>query len=67
MNEPLITSQDKENYVWKKLMAHWEKQLLKCRQQLEKDQNEIITAKIRGQITEIKANMRLAEPANIIE
>lgn len=67
MIEAVINAQEKESHVWKKLMVHWESELIRCRLSLEKDQTELNTAKIRGQIFAIKANMRLADAPPIID
>jgi len=59
MNEPLIlTPADKVAGAWPKLMAYWRERLEVLRTQLENPAcTDIETARLRGQIKEIRANL----------
>lgn len=57
-----ITSQ-----LWIKLKAHWEKELETLRFQLEGDKPDLMTAKLRGRIAEIKTNLSLAHDKPVLD
>jgi hypothetical protein len=63
MSEPVLLPGDEMSPVWLRLKAHWEKELGTLRAKLEQDLSELVTAKIRGRIAEMKENLALDKPA----
>lgn len=63
MSEPkarfVLTQDEKESKLWRKLTAHWQDKLQTLRTQNDGDKPESVTAKLRGQIAECKANLAL--------
>jgi hypothetical protein len=57
----VLTHEDKHTALWKKLMAYWTERLETMHGWNEGDQTELSTAKIRGQIKELRVNMALAK------
>lgn len=55
----VLTPDDKDSKLWRKLMAHWESKIEIFRTQNEGDRNETETAKLRGRIAELRANLNL--------
>lgn len=62
-----LTAEDKLSSLWRKLMAHWQEQLDSLRTQNDGDRSEIETARLRGRIAGIKANMGLNDDPRDIE
>jgi hypothetical protein len=57
----VLTAEDKHCALWKKLVAHWTEKIETVHRLNEGDQPELMTAKMRGQIKEIRANLALAK------
>lgn len=56
----LLTRDERDTNLWTKLMAHWSDRLASLRAQNDNsDRNEIDTAKLRGQIAELKQLLAL--------
>jgi hypothetical protein len=59
MNEPkqrlVLTQDEKDSKLWRKLMKHWEDRLQILRTQNDGDKDEKATSRLRGQIAELKA------------
>lgn len=49
-----LTQEDRDNPLWLKLKAEYEARLAQLRASNDTDKDEIATAKLRGQISEIK-------------
>lgn len=58
---------DKISPTWVKLAKHWNEELQTLRYQLEGDKTELQTAKLRGRIAEIKANLSLEKEEIALE
>lgn len=71
MNEPkpqfFLTEHEKKNPVWIKLVEHWNERLLSLRKQNDSEKPEASTAKLRGQIAEVKAMLELNNEPKILE
>ncbi len=65
MNEPkkpfALTRDDKNSPLWRKLVSHWESRIEALQRQNEGDQPESSTAKLRGRVAEIRANLTLSQ------
>lgn len=59
----ILTKEDKDSKLWRKLMAHWEDKLSTLRAQNDGDKPESATAALRGRIAECKANLALDKDA----
>jgi hypothetical protein len=55
----VLTQDEKDSKLWRKLMAHWEGQLQILRTQNDGDKSEIETARLRGRIAQVKADLAL--------
>jgi hypothetical protein len=62
MSKCFIEPHEANKEVWKKLKAHMEARQLTLRKRLEGDLNEVETAKVRGQLIEIKLFLALDKP-----
>ena len=62
-----LTHEEKTSKLWRKLLAHWEDKLETLRNQNDGDKSEIDTAKLRGRISECKANLSLDKDAPDID
>ena len=49
-----LTQEDRDNPLWLKLKAEYEARLAQLRSSNDTDKDEIATAQLRGQISEIK-------------
>ena len=55
-----LDSADLASPTWRKLVKHWEERLQQCRERNDSgDHDAAATAKIRGQIMELKENLKL--------
>ena len=62
MSAPLIlTPADRNSPLWHRLKAHYEARLATLRSQNDNDKDEAETAKLRGQIGEVKKLLSLGE------
>lgn len=60
MNKPFVLSlEEKRSPLWQKLTEHWQGRLDLARIQNDMDKPELETAKQRGRIAELKANLAL--------
>ena len=57
----VLTHEDKQSPVWRKLVKHWESRLELLRTQNDGDKDLTDTATLRGRIAECKANLNLAK------
>lgn len=57
---------DRTSQLWAKLTAHWNKRIEELRYQLEGDRSDIDTAKLRGRIAEIRANLALIKAQEVL-
>jgi len=57
----VLNEEDRRSAVWARLMRYMNDRLAELRLANDADKTEIETAKLRGQITEIKAFLRLNE------
>ncbi len=71
MNEPAkpfaLTREEKNSQLWRKLAAHWQAKIDILLAQLERDQPENATARLRGRLAECHANLSLAIDKPIID
>jgi hypothetical protein len=59
MTALLLTKEERQSALWRKLQAHWDERLASLRSQNDGQFDAVVTAKIRGQIAEIKACLAL--------
>lgn len=63
MNAPIqpiaLTYEQKQSPLWRLLMKHWGDRLDSLRKQNDGDKSDIETARLRGQIAAIKADLAL--------
>lgn len=59
--------EEKLSQFWQKLMKHWESRLLKLRIKLEECSDERESTLIRGQIRELKENLKLDRDDPIVD
>lgn len=52
---------ERTSVMWTKLLRHWVDQLARLHLELEGNQDEIKTAKLRGRIAQIRIDMRMAD------
>jgi len=57
MSEPLFTDHERQGAVWQKLKRHLEERLATMRAKNDGNLDEMKTARLRGQIAEVKALM----------
>lgn len=55
----ILTEDEKESRLWKRLCEHWQDRLQTLRAQNDSDKSESATARLRGQIAELKASLGL--------
>lgn len=67
MTHFFITEVEKSSAVWLRLTKHYEERLEMLRRKLERQQTEIETATLRGQISEIKGFFALTAELPKIE
>lgn len=64
MNHPkprfVLTDDEKESRLWKRLCGHWDGRLHTLRIQNDGDKSETATARLRGQIAELKSIIGLS-------
>ena len=58
----LLSAEERRTPMWFRIMEHMKERLEYLRVQNEGDKSEVQTAKIRGQIAELKAIMALDTP-----
>lgn len=62
-----LTEEELNSPLWAKLKDHWSKRLLSLRAENDKNLNDIDTARLRGRIAEVRANLDLGNPKQVIE
>ena len=55
----IVSYEDRQSPLWRKLMGHWEDKLATLRMQNDGDKTETETARLRGQIAAIKGCIAL--------
>ena len=63
----VLTREEKQSQLWKKLTEHWQDRLTHFQQQNEFDQVESNTIKLRGRIAEIRSNLALGQDKPVID
>lgn len=61
MTKKIIDQFDMETVTWRKVATYLNARLQELRSNLEADRDEVATAKLRGQIREIKNTLALGE------
>lgn len=62
----VLTDEDKQSRLWGKLMEHWQDKLAAFRAANDTDKDTTETAKLRGRIAELKANLELNSERRVI-
>jgi hypothetical protein len=63
----VLTKDERDSKLWRKLMKHWEERLTSLRIQNDSDRSETDTALLRGRIAEVKANMALDKDSPAVD
>lgn len=67
MSEPVLTRAELQGPVWKKLEKHMQDRLDAHRQKNDGDLPTEKTAKLRGQIAELKALLNIARETTVLD
>lgn len=67
MAEPVLNASDINSPTWKRIKEHYEARLLRLRIKNDVSRSEVETARLRGQIAEIKTLLDLDKPSPVIQ
>lgn len=62
-----LTTEEKQSPLFRKLMIHWNERLDTMRMKNDGDMGPVETAHLRGKLSTVKENLRLANDTPVIE